>query len=286
MITRVKNILLTDRYQRPVATDIFLEENGMGKPAVIYAHGFNGFKDWGNFDLIAEQFAAAGFVFVKFNFSFNGTTPEHPEDFVDLDAYAANNYTKELSNLRAVTDWVCSAENPFHKEIDVHNVSLLGHSLGGGIVILGAAADDQIKAVVTWASVSRCKTPWGSWPEEKMQEWRDTGVAYITNSRTGQYMPLRYQLYEDFEANKERLDIAQHIKKLHIPLLICHGTGDPSVPVTSAYELKSWHPGAELFITPGDHVFGRKHPWPDNHLPDAMQRVVIKTIHFLENASR
>jgi len=70
---------------RPILLDAAYV-SGKKRPVVIYAHGFNGFKDWGNFDLIARAFAQAGFAFVKFNFSHNGTSPDHPQDFVDFAA--------------------------------------------------------------------------------------------------------------------------------------------------------------------------------------------------------
>src|ERR1044072_3126542 len=101
-MTIIKDIQLEGSHVKPILTDIFYDENAAQKPVVIYAHGFNGFKDWGNFDLIAKQFAAAGFVFIQFNFSHNGTTVEQPEDFADLEAYGNNNYTKELDDLSTV----------------------------------------------------------------------------------------------------------------------------------------------------------------------------------------
>ena len=48
---------------------------------------------------MADRFADAGFVFVKFNLSHNGTTIEHPIDFVDLEAFGNNNFAKELDDL-------------------------------------------------------------------------------------------------------------------------------------------------------------------------------------------
>ena len=106
----IKNILLTRADHKPRALDIFFKNDLEPKPVVIYAHGFNGFKDWGNFDLIAKKIASHRYVLVKFNFSNNGTTPDHPEEFTDLEAFGNNNYSKELEDLQIVIDWVLSFE--------------------------------------------------------------------------------------------------------------------------------------------------------------------------------
>ena len=127
----------------------------------------NGFKDWGNADIIAKQFGDAGFVFVKFNFSHNGTTPEHPQEFKDVQAFGNNNYTKQLYDLNAVVNWVCNGNSIHQKVIDNNNIYLIGHSMGGGIATLFAAKDNRIKKLITWAGISECKTPWTNWSEEK-----------------------------------------------------------------------------------------------------------------------
>ena len=278
----VKNIIIPGANKLPVAIDIFFENEQEQKPVVIYAHGFNGFKDWGNFDLIAEKFSAAGYVLVKFNFSHNGTTPETPEEFTNLEAFGNNNYTKQLTDLQLVIDWVCDPANSYHSVINSNKIYLMGHSMGGGIAILYAAADKRIKKLITWAAISECKTPWGTWPAEKMQQWKETGVAHYHNSRTHQQMPMYYQLYEDYLQNMERLDIQKAIGQLDIPILICHGTTDLAVPVENAYTLKTRQPSAQLFINESDHVFGRKHPWTDNELPASMKEVVEACLQFLK----
>lgn len=280
-ISLVKNLLLTGADNRPMALDAFYTD-GHAKPVVIYAHGFNGFKDWGGFDLIATQFAEAGFFFVKFNFSHDGTTPQVPEDFTDLEAYGNNNYTKELYDLQTVIDWTVSEDNPYKQFIDKSRLYLIGHSRGGGMVLVKGAEESRVKSIVTWASVAECKTPWGSWPEERIEKWEHTGVDHYTNSRTGQQMPLYFQLYEDYQANKDRLDIITAVRRLTIPLLVCHGTNDEAVPVAAAHRICEAATEAELFLLPSDHVFGRKHPWTEGHLPDAMQTVVTKTINFFK----
>jgi uncharacterized protein len=275
-----KIILLNGAGNKPIATDIFYTTGNKPKPVVIYAHGFNGFKDWANFDIIAKQFAEAGFVFIKFNFSHNGTTPASPEEFTDLEAYGQNNYTKELHDLQAVIDWAAGDQNPHSGNIDRNKLYLLGHSRGGGIVILEAAEDERVKAITTWASVSESKTPWSTWSNEKMNEWKQTGVQYYLNGRTKQQMPLYYQLHEDYINNTERLNVLKAMSRLSIPVLICHGTKDEAVPVSKAHQLKEANPAAELFLVESDHVFGRKHPWTESNLPGPMQQVVDKTIAF------
>lgn len=278
----IRNILLQGAEAKPIVLDIFCKEDNLPKPVIIYAHGFNGFKDWGGFNLIAEELAEAGFALVKFNFSHNGTTPEQPEEFKDLEAFGNNNYTKQLADLKIVTDWVCNTGNPYWQLFDTDKISLIGHSMGGGIAVLFAAEDMRIKKLVTWAAISECKTPWGSWPPAKMEEWQQTGVQYYTNTRTGQQLPLYYQLYLDYVDNKKRLNIEDAIKRLSIPILICHGTSDISVPVEKAYQLKEWQPLAELFTLDTNHVFDRTHPWPKAFLPEAMDIVLQKTILFLK----
>ena len=281
---KFKNILINGSSGKAIVLDIFY--NGiLNQPLVIYAHGFNGFKDWGNFDLVAEQFADAGFCFLKFNFSHNGTSPESPEDFVDLEGYGNNNYTKELDDLQAVIDWALSTHNPHYSVINKDKIYLIGHSRGGGIVLLKAAEEKKIKAVATWASVAECKTPWGSWSNERLKAWKAMGVDYYINSRTGQQLPLYYQLYENYQQNKERLDIIEAVNGLSIPLLICHGTKDEAVPIEKAYDLHAAAKNGNLFIVESDHVFGRKHPWAHHDLPVPMQQVVNETIHFFRQHS-
>ncbi|HTN47049.1 MAG TPA: dienelactone hydrolase family protein [Flavipsychrobacter sp.] len=274
-----KNIKIHGARGKALLVDLFFLHTSEKKPVVIYSHGFNGFKDWGNFDLIAKQFASAGFVFVKFNFSHNGTTVEQPEEFADLNAYSENNYTTELEDLKLVIDWLVNG-NEYEAQMDTSRLGLLGHSLGGGISILKAHEDERVKALVTWASVAECNTPWGSWSSEKIKAWIDTGVQYVTNSRTRQELPLKYQLFEDYQHHAAQLNIEQAVKNLKVPFLICHGTKDTSVSVEKAHLLREWSDDAELFLVESDHVFGRKHPWTEVLLPGAMQAVTEKTIDF------
>jgi dienelactone hydrolase len=276
-----KNIIITGVHGKPIALDIIYKAS-TPHPVIIYSHGFNGFKDWGNFDIIAGQFAEAGFVFIKFNFSHNGTTLAEPETFIDPQAYGNNNYTKQLDDLQKIIEWTLDENNPHSDGIDNKSLFLMGHSLGGGIALIKAAEEPRVTGIATWASVDQCKTPWANWPVEKLEEWEKTGVEHYTNSRTGQQLPLYYQLYQDYQHNHERLDIIKAVRQLNIPLLICHGTNDEAVPVTSAQKIHKAAKESRLFTIASDHVFGRKHPCLQKDLPSPMQEVIDQTIGFFK----
>ena len=115
-----------------------------------------------------------------------------------------------------------------------------------------------------------------------MDEWKKEGVKHVYNGRTKQDMPLYYQLVEDFNKNRDRLDIPENVKKINIPLLITHGTEDSTLDVSMASEIASWNENAELFILENaNHVFGGKHPFEENNLPKDTQILLDRTLKFL-----
>lgn len=278
-LTKIKNLSLKGANERPFLLDCVYAPTGRDKPIVVFVHGYKGFKDWGIWDLVAEAFAKAGFIFVKFNFSHNGTGLEAPKEFTDLEAFGQNNYTKEKADLEAVLGWLHQQEGVFpSEEAALSRVGLIGHSRGGGLSLVFAAGDSRIKAVSTWAAVSRLDY---AWYPELIQNWKQTGVYHITNGRTGQQMPMYYQMYEDFLANRRDFDTAEALKKLDKPLLIVHGTADPAVPLSAAHDLQSLYPDAELYVIPGaDHVFGGSHPYKKEELPMHAKELVDTTIKF------
>ncbi|NIR49504.1 hypothetical protein GWO43_13475, partial [candidate division KSB1 bacterium] len=178
-----KNVFVDGLHQKPILVDIYFQANQTPKPVIIFAHGFKGFKDWGHFDLVAREFANQNFAFVKFNFSHNGTTPENPLSFNDLEAFGHNNFSIELDDLKSVMNFILGEKSPLSStEITREQLYLLGHSRGGGIVILKAREDERVKKIVTWASVNE----FGKfWPEETIEEWKENGVLFVENARTG-----------------------------------------------------------------------------------------------------
>jgi uncharacterized protein len=276
MQTILHHIIPGSRFKN-IPIDVFFEANKQPKAVIVFSHGFKGFKDWGCWNIVAKQFADAGFVFVKFNFSFNGTTIEQPLDFADLEAFG-NNYTTELNDLGLVIDWALKTEL-LAEEIDPKKLYLLGHSRGGGISVLKAAEDIRVKKLVTWAAVADFVGRMGNYD---LKEWKQKGVLYSSNARTKQDMPLYYQLYENTMANAARLDIGNAAKKLIVPFLIIHGSNDEAVPVEDAELLHEKNKHSEFLLIDGaGHTFGVKHPFDDDMLPEHAQLAVDSTIAFL-----
>ncbi len=284
-VSKDLNLVIEGKHDKPIVADLIFKDDGKPKPIVIFSHGYKGFKDWGAWEKMGERFAEEGFFFIKFNFSHNGTDPENLTDFLKIEAFGDNNYTKELDDLQSVLDWILLPDFKFAKQIKPADISLIGHSRGGGIVVIKAAEDKRVTKLITLASVSDFAS---RFPEgKKLEKWEKKGVQYIVNTRTGQQLPHHYQFYRNFKENKERLNIQKAAKKLKIPHLIAHGSSDTSVSIGEAGNLFEWSPAPKLLLVENaDHVFGTKHPWNGEELPKEFKHVINKSIDFLKTESK
>lgn len=266
---------------RSMATDIFFKESQIPRPVILYTHGFNGFKDWGNFDMIAQAYVEAGYVFVKYNLSHNGTTVEFPDRFVDLEAYGNNNYSKECNDALLLCDFIQGSDFPAKQYSNPNSIILLGHSRGGAISILTAIANPSVRALLLWASTASCTTPWRHWPPEQLHLWKQRGVAHYENKRTKQHLPLYYQLYEDYQQHQQKFHIPTHFSNLQIPIHLTHGIDDQAVPLTDALYLHSLNSHATIHTLHTDHVFGRIHSPTVRSIPQATQLAIAADLQFL-----
>ncbi len=276
-----ENRILENPGSKPLVYDVYFKPTNTPKPIVIFCHGYKGYKDWGAWHLVAEKFAKAGYFFIKFNFSHNGGTREQPIDFPDLEAFAQNNYSKELDDLEQMIQYF-GATNEYETEADSSNISLIGHSRGGGIVLIKAEENKQISKVITWAGVSDFKVRFNE-GSDAFLHWKKEGRTFVENGRTKQQMPHDWQFYEDFIENEERLTISRAMKLLMKPCLIVHGANDPTVSDLEARQLHRWNKSSSLHIIPdADHAFSANHPWNQSDLPADLQKVITATILFLD----
>lgn len=277
MINELKNIIIKGSEGKPILVDVCYNANKIAKPIIIFSHGFKGFKDWGHFNKVAKIFAQNDFVFVKFNFSHNGTTIENPVEFNDLETFGNNNYLKELNDLELIINWVKKFQE-INIEIDESKIFLLGHSRGGGISILKASQNSSISKITTWAAVSDIVHRNNN---KTIETWKSKGVVYTLNGRTKQQMPLYLQFYNCIKENESLLDICKAAKSLTIPFLIIHGTTDEAVNMSDAIELHKANSSSELIMLEGaGHTFEVKHPFTDKDLPFNAKKAIEITIDF------
>lgn len=273
--TTQKNIILPNPATSSFLSDAFIPDTSNKLPLVIFCHGYKGYKDWGAWNLMAEKFAKNGVFFVKFNFSHNGTTLEHPADFADLEAFGNNNYSKELSDLDFVINHFMKDER-----VDAENITLIGHSRGGGVSIVKASEDARVNKLITLASVDTLdRFPAG----EKLEEWKKEGVYYNYNSRTKQQMPHYIQFLEDFTQNKVRFDVEIAMRNFKGRTLVLHGHEDEAISFSAAENLHNWAENSDLLVMEkANHTFGAKEPWKDYKLPELLKQAVNVCIDFLK----
>jgi len=265
---------------KPILFDIQYPENQEKPSLIIFLHGFKGFADWGQWPLMANELTKRGYAVLRMNFSHNGTTPEHPIDFVDLDAFGDNTFSQETADVQSVIDYVFS-ESSISSKVNLNQLFIAAHSRGGAITMITAAEDDRVKKIATLSGVSTLQR----YTVEELAYWKNEGVVYIMNGRTNQNMPLRYTLAEDYLLNLSRFELSQVGPKIKQPYLVVHAENDETVSLDEGKKITSWVPNAILsVISNANHSFGGMHPYSKNKLPaHTMEAVDLMSDFFTEN---
>jgi pimeloyl-ACP methyl ester carboxylesterase len=257
--------------------DVQYEPN-QKRPLIVFCHGFNGFKDWGAFNLMSNYFLQKGFQFVKFNFSHNGTSAEHPLDFVDLEAFGNNNFEKELEDIEALLATL-KKENSADC-LDFDKIFFMGHSKGGATALAYTLSHPEI---VSCASLAAVLDPVARYGKENDKLWKEKGVKFVLNGRTNQKMPLYYQLVENTQKIKHKLDLRNLLKCDKRKFLFIQGEKDEAVPVSEINLVKNLPNCTVSIIEDANHVFGASHPYVSSDLPDDLQNALSQITKFFES---
>lgn len=257
MSVRERAIRLTNDEGLPVRADVRLPEGAGPFPCVVILHGFKGFKDWGMFPETARTLAGRGLATVALNASRNGVG-DNLTEFTELERFAGNTPRREAGDVALVVEAIRRGE--VDPALDASRIGLLGHSRGGGVVLLVASHDPSIRCVVTWAAIAA----FDRWTARAKEEWRGRGRIDVPNTRTGQILWLDREVLDDLETSREEYDLEAASRRLSAPLLVIHGERDEAVDPEDGARLVSWAGSKEkrlLRVAQAGHTFGAVHPW-------------------------
>jgi len=248
-------------------------------PAVLVVHGFKGYANWGFFPLVCERLAEAGLAAVRFNLSTSGVG-EDGHSFSDRERFEHGTVSREIEDILLVADLAARGELP-GAPTRPGPLGLLGHSRGGGMAVLAAAADPRVASLVLWASIATVQR----YDENQIAALRKRGHMRVENARTGDVFRIRLDLLDDIEKNAEELDIFSAAASLEIPTLVIHGSGDEAVPYAEALALIGalGECGSFLPMEGAGHTFGAAHPMPDV-MPLALEEVFEASVTHLTAA--
>ncbi len=234
---------------------------------VVVVHGFKGFKDWGFFPWLAEFLCNHGYMVCRFNMSRSGIG-ENLETFDRLDLFEGDTYSAQISDLVSATEHA-------HRRFGDIPTFLLGHSRGGGVALLAADLIPHLRGVITWSAIATVDR----WDDDTKKKWRRDGFLEEVNQRTKQVMRMSPAMLDDYEANRDQLDIQAAARRLRVPLLVVHGGRDESVPVEEAHAIAEASPDAsKLIIASAGHTYNAIHPLV--HVPPQLICAAEVSAHF------
>jgi dipeptidyl aminopeptidase/acylaminoacyl peptidase len=185
-------------------------------PCVIVSHGLFSNKDSEKYISLGDRFPRKGIAFFRFDFRGCGQSGGKISESTVSD---------RLEDLNMAIGFVRS-----HPHISPR-IGLMGSSLGGYISLIKAAGEDDIRAVVTWA------TPFSLHGLEEKRE-------------QGEMVSLGERFFHDIKVH----DLTSALEKV-VNCLVIHGDRDELVPVEQArmiYEHLN-EPKKMEIIEGGDH---------------------------------
>ena len=196
---------------------------------VLLGHGFLGYKDYGMIPWLAEQFAHAGWIAHRFNFSHSGML-EGKESFVRPDLFEQASWNTQVEDLE----------------------------------ILCKHFKEDIDGIISLSSPSSCNPL----TEEMAKELLRSGYIERASSRTSQTLRIGRVFLDEQLDEPDDHDLLSLVKSIPTDVLIIHGEDDDTISITCAEKIcaKLQHPTL-VRIHGGDHIFNTPNPFPIDGTP-------------------
>lgn len=127
--------LILKSHDDTLGADFYRPNKGRKPPVIIMAHGFAGERKFG-LPKFADAFASAGYAVVLFDYRGFGGSTGRPRELVSPSLH--------LEDWRAVLNQVKK-----RKDIDTKKIVLWGTSFSGGHVMVTAAREKGVKAIIS-----------------------------------------------------------------------------------------------------------------------------------------
>ena len=187
-------------------TDLKSQEPGCERwPLIIICHGFIGSRVGVDrlFVKAARELSDKGFLVLRFDYGGCGeSTGDYGNGGLDI----------MIEQTRSVLDYACSIDC-----VDLGQVTLLGHSLGGATALLTAAKDNRVKTLVMWSSVA--------YPYNDIV--RIVGKSEYDKLKLGGSIDyLGYSFTNRFFDSLSKHQPFEQLRKFKGDVLVIHGTSD------------------------------------------------------------
>ncbi|GAV78494.1 Abhydrolase_5 domain-containing protein [Cephalotus follicularis] len=230
-----KKVIVENKYGEKLVG--LLHETG-SPHLVILCHGFRSTKEDDTMVNLAVALQNEGISAFRFDFAGNGESEG---------SFEYGNYWREADDLRSVIKHFCGANRVIS--------AIIGHSKGGGVVLLYASKYHDVRTVVNVSGRYDLK---GGIEDrlgkDCMKKIKDYGFIDIKN-KTGS---IEYRVTEKSMIDRLNTDMHEACLKIakECRVLTVHGSADKVIPVEDALEFAKIIPNHQLHIVEGaDHGY-------------------------------
>lgn len=178
-------------------------------PVVIVLHGFTGYKEEPDLEILANDLEKNGFVVVRFDASGFGES----EGTLSAD-YLFSNY---LQDTEYIYEFLKS-----QLFVDKNRIGIAGHSWGGKMTVIFTARHPETKAAVPISAVSTLRK--SNWLSAFILLWRREGHFRRISSKYGP-IKIPYEVVKD----DDKFYPIVEVRRIHCPIFFILGLADDTV---------------------------------------------------------